>query len=631
MVNKNKFIMKKILLIALVLSFGLSLSAQKRLPIIPDKLAKQSTIEKRITTGGQEESSTNKTLPIKASALTISNNQIGTTEYDLQTNKCVQNRLVKHADGTISAAWTMGTGAFTDRGTGYNYFDGTAWQAFPTARLEVRRTGWPSMTVANGNEVVVTHGAAGINLTTRTKGTGAWANVEIPFTATNAITWPRAMGKGLGFGTIHLIGSKYVSSIAGGMLYSRSLDGGVTWDKQDIVLPGLNPVTEMLPTGGDAYYMDVKGDTVGIVTGDMTTDVILLKSFDGGETWSEQIIWQHQIPLWNTSLVGGAGISDGDGDGIPDTLTVTDGRYALVIDNLGVFHVFMGITKIKRDSVAVADNFNYWPYTDGLVYWNSNEPTIVPGSDFYADTLLNKVGYMVDVNGNGIIDFNTVAAGSFPWGNYPFSSLSSMPSAAIGDDGAVYCTYSSLVEGTDFGDGRGYRNIYVIKSTDHGNTWSTPVNITQNDWAECTFGSLNRKVDTDFYMVYQESDEPGIFLQPTTANPHVQQLTRTSFVKISNDLVTHTINNISQNNISVSQNYPNPFNGSTTIDITLNKPTSVVIDVTNMLGQTIKSTSNQLTAGTHTITLNADNMKSGIYFYTVKTNSSAVTYKMIVK
>jgi len=624
--------MKKILLIALAFSFGLSLSAQKKLPVISQKLAKQSTIVKKITPNDEQSVSTNQTAPIKASPLTISNNQIGTTEYDLQTNKSVQNRLVKHPDGTISAAWTMGTGSgFPDRGTGYNYFNGTAWQAFPTARIENVRTGFPSMTVADSNEVVIAHTATGLNMAKRTLGTGAWTSAAIPFTTTNAITWPRAMGKGLGFGTIHLIGCKYLSTIAGGMLYARSSDGGATWDKQNIILPGTD-TTEMKPTGGDAYCIDVKGDIIGIVTGDMTTDVILIKSFDGGETWDKQVIWQHQMHLWNTKLVGGLGMSDGDGDGKPDTLTVTDGRYALVIDNDGVFHVFMGVTKIKRDSVAAADNFAYWPYTDGLVYWNSNQSTIVPGSDFYADTVLNKVGYMVDVNGNDSIDFNTVAAGSFPWGDYPFTCLSSMPSASVGADGAVYCSYSSVVEGTDMGDGRAYRNIYAIKSTDHGNSWSAPVNITQNDWTECTFGSLNRNVDSDLYMVYQESDEPGIFLQPSTGNPHVQGTTRTKFVKISNDLVTNTsINDISKNNISVSQNYPNPFNGSTQIDINLNTSTSVVIDVTNMLGQTINSISKQLTAGTHAVTLNADNMKSGIYFYTVKTNNSSVTHKMIVK
>jgi len=92
------------------------------------------------------------------------------------------------------------------------------------------------------------------------------------------------------------------------------------------------------------------------------------------------------------------------------------------------------------------------------------------------------------------------------------------------------------------------------------------------------------------------------------------------------------INEPGNGNISsVSQNYPNPFNGTTSIDISLNKTSQVNIDVINMLGQTISSSSKQLTAGTHTETISADNLKTGIYFYTVRTDNGSVTKKMIVK
>jgi hypothetical protein len=627
--------MKKLLLLALVSSFGLSLVAQKISPKISDKLAKQTTVTKNITTNDQQVIPTDQTLPLKAAPLTISNTQLGTTEYDLQSNKCVQNRVVKHPDGTISAAWTMGTGTFTDRGTGYNYYDGTAWQAIPTARIEPLKTGWPSMTVANGNEVVICHNSStSLTMSTRTKGTGAWTTTSIPFSLTNGLMWPRAMGKGLSFGTIHLIACKYVGSVAGGMLYSRSLDGGATWDIQDMVLPGVNPVTEMLPPGGDSYTMDVKGDTVGIVVGDMTSDVVLIKSFDGGTTWAKQIVWQHQIPLWRTDTMSASASSDANGDLAPDSLTTTDGRYALTIDNDGVFHVFMGIIKILRDSTTEANYFSSFPYTDGIVYWNSTQPTIVPAINFYADTALNKVGYMVDVNGDDSIAFNTVDAGSYPWGAYSFTSLSSFPSAAVGADGSVYCTYSSLVEGTDNGLGLGYRNIYAIKSADQGTTWSDPVNITKDDFLECTFGSLNRNVDSDLYMSYQNSGDPGLWLtDPTSANPHQEQLTNISFVKISNDLVIDTdVKDFSENNISVSQNYPNPFSNTSNVVVNLTSASDLSLNVINLIGQKVVEINNgTVCAGSHTLTIDGSNLKSGIYFYTVKAGATTVTHKMIVE
>ena len=61
---------------------------------------------------------------------TMTSEVIGWTTYDLQTNGSVQNRIVVHNDGTISAAWTMSSelnSTFSDRGTGYNHFDGSNW------------------------------------------------------------------------------------------------------------------------------------------------------------------------------------------------------------------------------------------------------------------------------------------------------------------------------------------------------------------------------------------------------------------------------------------------------------------------------------------------------------------------
>ena len=81
---------------------------------------------------------------------------IGETYYDLQTNSSIQNRLFVHDDNTISATCTMSPDFQTDfpnRGTGYNYFDGTSWMDIPESRIEEKRTGWPSIAVINGGKL----------------------------------------------------------------------------------------------------------------------------------------------------------------------------------------------------------------------------------------------------------------------------------------------------------------------------------------------------------------------------------------------------------------------------------------------------------------------------------------------
>ena len=128
---------------------------------------------------------------------------IGTTYYDLQSNKGVQNRVYRHDDGTIGAVWTMGieASAFPDRGTGYNYYDGTAWGPASTERIESIRCGWPSYSpLGPGGELVISHdfGASELYINKREiKGTGDW--VESVYTYTNGppdLSWPRHITSG---------------------------------------------------------------------------------------------------------------------------------------------------------------------------------------------------------------------------------------------------------------------------------------------------------------------------------------------------------------------------------------------------------------------------------------------------
>ncbi len=46
----------------------------------------------------------------------------------------------------------------------------------------------------------------------------------------------------------------------GALCYSRSLDGGATWDKVRTIIPALDS-SNYLGFGGDSYAIDVKGDT----------------------------------------------------------------------------------------------------------------------------------------------------------------------------------------------------------------------------------------------------------------------------------------------------------------------------------------------------------------------------------
>ena len=74
--------------------------------------------------------------------LVVQRQVIGYTQYDLQSNAAIDDRMAGGADA-VSAAWTFSLELtpFSDRGTGYNYYDGTAWGEIAYERIESVRIG----------------------------------------------------------------------------------------------------------------------------------------------------------------------------------------------------------------------------------------------------------------------------------------------------------------------------------------------------------------------------------------------------------------------------------------------------------------------------------------------------------
>jgi len=79
------------------------------------------------------------------------------------------------------------------------------------------------------------------------------------------------------------------------------------------------------------------------------------------------------------------------------------------------------------------------------------------------------------------------------------------------------------------------------------------------------------------------------------------------------------------------QNYPNPFNPSTNISFTLPVDTKIRIAVYNLLGEEVAELANdELSAGTHTFSFNADGLTSGVYFYRLEAGEFIAIKKMVL-
>ena len=470
---------------------------------------------------------------LNSSKSTMTEEVIGITTYDLQTNGAVQNRILVHDDGTISAVWTMSqeyNNTFSDRGTGYNYFDGASWGAQPTDRLEDSRGGWPSIiALGNGTEASITHNTQNsyINNAYRPSvGTGQWFNSPI---TTNYLIWNRSASGGLDGNTIHMVAltepaggtwsGTLFNGLSGALLYYRSQDGGDSWDIVDMQLPGMD-TSMTLGMNGDVYSIAAQDSIVVVAYFDTWGDSYIVKSTDNGDTWIKTTFLDFPVDKY---VIDDGGIDLDNNDSL-DYVYSTDNNGALVLDANGDAHVFYGIMMYIDDDTTDAGVYSYIPSTNGIAYWNESfgEDT-TPATMHVGDTSLWYSDMMndhwvieaPDLNGDGQVAGIDTTGGLDGGNNYASYStgLASMSSAGIDAAGNIWLSFSGYTETADNG-AQVFRHIYITKSEDGGITWKNPVDVTPHDmWngmQECVFGSLSPVVDDKLRIVYQLDFEPGL-------------------------------------------------------------------------------------------------------------------------
>jgi len=642
--------MKKLLFSSLALLIAANVQAQSKRQIIPAHLKQAHKIIKANKEEAQVNLHTSRVdyAPTASEYTLFSNGMseevIGTTYYDLQTNSSVQNRLFVHQDNTISATWTMSPDAqsnFPNRGTGYNYYDGTSWMEMPATRVEAERTGWPSIAGLNGGELISSHRpttAEGLSTTiaSRTeKGSGDWSESLLPNSDGAVILgngWPRMKVSGEDGQSIHIISHSYNlsdpvgSSIDNYISYSRSQDGGETFDIVDLLFDEIG--SDFYPGfGGDAYALDVKGNTVAFVLGGPWTDVILMKSIDNGTTWTKTIVKEHPIPMFNDSITV-------DSTSFPETdgyIENSDQSFSLSLDDDGNAHIFYGLMEYtnSNDEGDEEGAYSYYILSDGLAYWNELTQTeeVIAG--------------VTDANGNDTLDIQVSEEDSSLLVAYYGKSLTSFPSSAVADNGDIYLIYSSIIEyfyqeQIDIGNYNDeiflehYRHQYIMRSQDAGVTWSTPYDLMTettdplkgNPLQEGVYGCISNIVNDNVYLTYQSDIYPGLNLQgdedPITENSIV-------FMTVPID----GFESLAAEEIKTSTAdfgiYPNPTRNLINVNLANNSELAT-ITISNILGKSVLTT----TMNGANSQLSLASLINGIYFITIETSQDKIT-KSILK
>ena len=428
---------------------------------------------------------------------------IGHTFYDLQSNSGDQQRIVLRSNGHLAVTWTGSRDDALnpeDRGTFYQYFNGTTWLPEPIVRIEHERTGWPSNVVLNNKEFIVCHNPAAqqyalYTMTRNSIGTGAWDEVQ---TAIKGL-WPRATSNGTS-DTVHVVHAN-MDNIGGNQvgnaytLYSRSRDGGVNWDFTSRRVTEIDTASGYNIMGVDGYAIVARGDRVAFVSAHYFNDLAVWISDDRGDTFTRYRIIDFPVDNYD-----GTGILDVDGDNIADTVTTNDEAHAIIIDGNNKVHVWSGRMRVLDDdpgqSAGGGELWGYFPGTNGLYYWNE---------DFGEDSVAVITGAF-DLDGTGLLDDLGTFLPSYQ------VSLSGMPSAAVDvNTGRVFLVYSAIVEGSyESSDFACYRDLYGMY-TDDGETWSDPVNLTNSAhlYNENVFPTVANDANGKVHVVWERDEVPG--------------------------------------------------------------------------------------------------------------------------
>jgi hypothetical protein len=665
--------MRKVLLLSLSLALGFSAFAQQRVAK-NDSRATQMKAEKIAVGNEKINPAMANFAPQTAKSVVVNRYQdledgeTMVTTYDLQSNTFCSNRMYELDNGSVAVVATFShepNQTVSDRGTGYNFYNGSEWQEMPEARVEPMKTGWPTIAQwGDKGEILISH--APMRCWTReVAGEGEWVfRGELPaspegYPYTDDASWPRVATSGPNHNIIHVVADiqHSISSdeVVHHQVYLRSEDAE-NWTISYGPIAEVGLETEF---SAEDYVLAANGHTVAILyTGSLTQSVWMFKSLDDGITWTSTKVWEdpYEGSDWNDPNVW-----------YEDTL-FRPMNGAMVIDNNGVVHTAFNTFEMARLEGQEPGYYTSWSgrAVDGILYWNdTQDPIHDTDHEEYIGTIYeehfatphqahaarlwwpipDEPGYVrMHPDSTRWIGYIPMYE-NIAWDNdkfynendyhYRLYGASGHPALSCDPYGNLACAFSSPCtrrlddNGTSY-----YRSIYVSYYNVDKGYWEQVVDDLTDEEVNFMFlysdnlftiSAPNTYTPGEYWFGFQSDDQIGLYWGNYATQQNASDNTIHA-IKINADAEYVSVPENYEAKDVVYSIYPNPATDYVVVKSSENVEAN--ISIVNLVGQTVKQFNQSLKMGENTIGID---LKSGIYFCTISANGFNKTIKFVVK
>lgn len=380
---------------------------------------------------------------------------------------------------------------------------------------------------------------------------------------------------------------------------------------------GVNKLT--FADDGMTGYFAMLGHSDFNIQPDSVGYLIVYKTTDGGATW--------QSPM-NVSLYGAAPLLPLDSGATKFTAGF---ELDMVVDKDGNPHIMMPISPALKTAFSITGAGGYFGLFD--VYSTNGGSNWMAKLIATPQTLSGTFGVSAtDATNPSTVEYNRCQTSRNWNGDKLFFTW--------------FDTDTNSFKPVDNNHANMNPNAFIIGYDITRHLWTAPISTAGSSAdGAVTYGCAS-------YYVFD--DNAGMYTVPVAYQELIGDATKTgsptqfhylsgmSFMdsdfNISDNSVPLTtlisVNELKKgkNGVEISQNYPNPFQNSTSFNLTLAKAAVVSVEVYNTIGQKVNALdSKSYGAGSHVVTIDGSNFTPGVYFYTVRTNETSVTQRMIVK